>query len=74
MLAFHGVSETSTKYNTGIVVTSSGQPVIEVSGPGDFMPFVDALGNNDVFKPNTFAQGPPNRDGLGNQTVPIEGL
>lgn len=74
ILAFHGVNESSTKYNTGIVNTSTGQPVIEVSGPGDFMPYVDALGNNDAFKPNNFAAGPPNRNGLGQQTTPIEGL
>jgi hypothetical protein len=74
IIAFHGVNESSTKYNTGIVNTSTGQPVIEVSGPGDFMPYVDALGNNNVFKPNNFEQGPPNRNGLGVQTTPIEGL
>jgi hypothetical protein len=74
ILAFHGVNESSTKYNTGIVNTSTGQPVIEVSGPGDFMPYVDAAGNNNVFKPNNFQQGPPNRNGAGNQTVSIEGL
>jgi len=74
VLAFHGVNESSTKYNTGIVNTSTGQPVIEVSGPGDFMPYVDAKGNNNAFKPNNFGQGPPNRDGLGQQTSPIEGL
>jgi hypothetical protein len=74
IIAFHGVSESSTQYNTGIVNTASGQPVIEVSGSGDFMPIVDALGNNDGFKPNTFGQGPPNRDGLGNITTSIEGL
>lgn len=74
ILAFHGVDETSTKYNTGIVNTSTGQPVIEVSGPGDFMPTVDRLGNNNAFLPNSFNQGPPNRTGLGVQTTPIEGL
>ncbi|MCX6197976.1 MAG: T9SS type A sorting domain-containing protein [Bacteroidetes bacterium] len=74
ILAFHGVNETGTQFNTGIVTTSTGQPVIEVSGPGDFMPFVDAAGNNDGFKPNNFGQGPPNRDGLGTITTPIEGL
>lgn len=74
ILAFHGVNETGTQFNTGIVTTSTGQPVIEVSGPGDFMPFVDAAGNNDGFKPNNFGQGPPNRNGLGITTSPIEGL
>ncbi len=74
ILAFHGVNESSTKYNTGIVNTSTGQPVIEVSGPGDFMPYVDAKGNNDVFKPNNFDQGPPNQNSLLQQTTSIEGL
>lgn len=74
IIAFHGVSESSTKYNTGIVNTSTGQPVIEVSGPGDFMRFVDAYGNNSAFEPNNFAQGPPNQNGLGQQTTSIEGL
>ncbi len=74
ILAFHGVNETSTKYNTGVLNTSTGQPIIEVNGPGDFMPYVDALGNNNAFKPNNFDQGPPNRNGLLQQTTPIEGL
>ncbi len=74
ILAFHGVNESSTQYNTGIVNTASGQPVIEVSGPGDFMPFVESLGNNNAFQPSNFQQGPPNRNGLGAQTVSIEGL
>lgn len=74
VIAFHGVNESSTQYNTGIVNTASGQPVIEVSGSGDFMPIVDALGNNNAFTPNSFQQGPPNRNGLGAQTVSIEGL
>lgn len=74
VIAFHGVNESSTQYNTALVNTASGQPVIEVSGSGDFMPIVEALGNNNAFKPNNFLQGPPNRNGLGNQTVTIEGL
>lgn len=74
IIAFHGVNETGTPYNTGIVTTTTGQPVIEVSGSGDFMPLVDAYGNNNAFKPNSFAQGPPNKNGNGQQTSSIEGL
>lgn len=74
VIAFHGVDEGGTNFNTGIVTTSTGQPVIEVSGSGDFMPIVDALGNNNILKPNNFQQGPPNKNGLGQQTTPIEGL
>lgn len=74
IIAFHGVSESSTKYNTDVVNTASGDPVIEVSGPGDFMPIVDALGNNNALKPNNFLQGPPNRNAQGAQTTSIEGL
>jgi hypothetical protein len=55
------------------VVTSTGQPVIEVSGSGDFMPYVIAKGNNAVFG-NSFRQGPPNINGLGVVTTPLQGL
>lgn len=74
VISFHGVDEIGTPYNTGIVTTTTGQPVIEVSGAGDYMPYVEAHGNNNAFKPNNFPQGPPNRDGNGQQTVSIEGL
>jgi hypothetical protein len=74
IIAFHGVNESGTQYNTGVVTTSTGQPVIEVSGPGDFMPIVNALGNNNAMRPNNFAQGPPNRNGFGVRTTSIEGL
>ncbi|MCW5908154.1 MAG: T9SS type A sorting domain-containing protein [Chitinophagales bacterium] len=73
VLGFHGVNETLTPYNTNIVVTSTGQPVVEVSGAGDYMPYVEALGNNAAFSPNNFADGPPNRQG-GVSTVPVQGL
>ena len=74
IIAFQGVNEAGTPYNTAIVTTTTGQPVIEVSGSGDFMPIVDAKGNNNVFKPNSFQQGPKNKNGLGLQTTSIEGL
>jgi hypothetical protein len=73
VIAFQGVNESGTPYNTAIVITSTGQPVIEVSGSGDFMPFVVAAGNNAVFG-HSFGQGPPNKDGNGIVTTPIEGL
>ncbi len=74
VIAFQGLNETGTPYNTAIVTTTTGQPVIEVSGSGDFMPYVDAKGNNNVFMPNSFMQGPPNKDGNGATTTSIEGL
>lgn len=61
VIAFHGTNELLTPYNTGIVVTSTGQPVIEVSGAGDFMPVYNRLGCNDDLAPNNFTDGPPNR-------------
>jgi hypothetical protein len=73
VIAFQGVNESGTPYNTSIVTTTTGQPVIEVSGSGDFMPYVDAKGNNAVFS-GSFRQGPPNKDGNGTVTTSIEGL
>ena len=73
VIAFHGSNETLTPYNTGIVVTSTGQPVIEVSGAGDFMPVYNRLGCNNSFLPNNFAQGPANRQN-GVFTQSYEGL
>lgn len=73
VLAFHGVNEFLTPYNTGLVVTSTLQPVIEVSGSGDFMPVYNRLGCNNSLSPNNFEDGPPNRQG-GVSTVSYEGL
>jgi hypothetical protein len=73
VIAFHGVNETGTPFNTGIVTTTTGQPVIEVSGAGDFMPQVIAKGNNASLSPNNFQDGPPNWDGAA-QTTTLEGL
>ncbi len=74
VIAFQGADEQGTPYNTAVVITTTGNPVVEVSGSGDFMPYVEAKGNNNVFKPNSFLQGPPNRNGFGQQTTSIEGL
>lgn len=73
VIAFQGVNEGLTPYNTAVVVTSTFNPVVEVSGSGDFMPVVAAMGNNNVLSPNFFGQGPPNRQG-GVATTSIEGL
>jgi hypothetical protein len=73
VIAFQGVNESGTPYNTAIVTTTTGQPVIEVSGSGDFMPFVVAKGNNHIFS-SSFRQGPPNKDGNGVITTSLEGL
>ncbi len=74
VIAFQGVSEEGTPYNTAVVTTTTNDPIIEVSGSGDFMPVVIARGNNNVFLTNNFLQGPPNRNGFGVQTVSLEGL
>lgn len=73
VIAFHGVNETLTPYNTATVVTSTQQAVIEVSGAGDFMPVYNRLGCNAAFSPNNFMDGPPNKQG-GVTTVSYEGL
>lgn len=74
VIAFHGTDETNTPYNTAIVLTSSGANIIVVSGAGDYMPRVERLGNNDVFKNASLTPGPANKDGNGNITQPVEGL
>ncbi len=74
VVALSGVEETTTPYNTGIVITASGTAIIVVSGAGDFMPRTERLGNNDVFKAAALPQGPPNKNGSGGITQPIEGL
>lgn len=72
VLAFQGANEVLTPYNTAVVITSTLQPVVEVSGSGDFMPIVAALGNN-TFSPNSFPAGPANvKNGV--PTTPIDGL
>jgi hypothetical protein len=73
-VAMSGVQETTTPYNTAIVITGSGTAIIVVSGAGDFMPRHERLGNNDVFKAANLPQGPPNVTRNGQVTVPIEGL
>ncbi|MFN8293770.1 MAG: T9SS type A sorting domain-containing protein [Chitinophagales bacterium] len=73
-VALHGMNETTTPYNTAIVITGSGSAIIVVSGPGDFMPRVERLGNNDVFKNASLQQGPANKNGAGQFTQPVEGL
>ncbi len=75
VLAFQGVSEGLTPYNTAVVVTSTFNPVIEVSGSGDFMPIVRNIGNNNVFLPNNYPAGPVNRHQKDSTyNVSIEGL
>lgn len=74
VVALAGVDETSTPYNTAIVITTSGTPIIVVSGSGDFMPRHERLGNNAVFAAASLPQGPPNKNGAGQITQPVEGL
>jgi len=73
-IAMSGVDETTTPYNTAIVITGSGTAIIVVSGAGDFMPRVERLGNNDVFKNAGLPAGPPNKNGAGQITQSVEGL
>jgi predicted esterase len=73
VIAFQGADETLTPYNTAVVITTTLQPVIEVSGSGDFMPVVERMGLNSGFSPNSFAAGPKNIQG-GVQTTSIDGL
>lgn len=77
VIAFHGVNEQLTKYNTAVVLTTSGQPIIEVSGSGDFMPYVANQGNNSFWASQGFDQGPANVIRQGSTLVytqPVEGL
>lgn len=74
VVALHGTDETTTPYNTAIVITGSGTAILIVSGPGDFMPRVERLGNNDVFKNASLPQGPANKNGAGQITQSVEGL
>ncbi len=73
VIAFQGADEVLTPYNTAVVITTTLQPVIEVSGSGDFMPVVARMNNNSGFSPNTFPAGPKNRQG-GLLTTVIDGL
>lgn len=63
VIAFHGVADAGSPYNTAVViVAATGSPVIEVSGPGDFNRIADGLGNQDLFK-GAFCGGVPSTDG-----------
>lgn len=74
IIAFQGVNETLTPYNTAVVTTTTFAQIVEVSGSGDFMPRVDRLDNNAGFSPNTFPVAPPNKNGAGVITTSIDGL
>jgi len=75
VIAFQGTNETFTPYNTAtVIVTSTLQAVIEVSGSGDFMPFVDKANDNSVLKTGQFYPGPKNKNSSGQLTTSIEGL
>lgn len=50
IVSFHGVIEELTPYDTDIVIVSlTGQPVVEVSGSRDITTRINELGNNDKF-------------------------
>jgi hypothetical protein len=65
VIAFHGVADAGSPYNTGIVYTGAGGvPIIEVSGPGDYMPLINGYGNNapiDVPSPCDQGSDPANQ-------------
>jgi len=64
VIAFHGVADALSPYLTDIVTTGATQtPIIEVSGPGDYIPTGDALGNQDPLKGGSFCDGPASTDG-----------
>ncbi len=49
-VAVHGTADNTTPYGTGLVVTStSGIPIIEVSGSKDFMKKATDLGNQNIL-------------------------
>jgi hypothetical protein len=60
VIAFHGVNDGGSPYHTGIVYTGAGGvPIIEVSGPGDYMPLIDGYNNNaGIDVPAPCNQGP----------------
>jgi len=73
-IALAGVDETTTPYNTAVVITGSGAQIIVVSGSGDFMPRVERLGNNAVFNASAAPAGPPNKNSAGVITQSVQGL
>lgn len=63
VIAFHGVNDASP-YETGVVTTGANQiPIIEVSGPGDYMPLVNQYNNNAGVENGSSCSGPPSTDG-----------
>ncbi|HXH18432.1 MAG TPA: T9SS type A sorting domain-containing protein, partial [Chitinophagales bacterium] len=64
VVAFHGVADPGSPYETAVViVAATGQPVIEVSGPGHYIPYGDNLGNQDALKGGDFCAAPASTDG-----------
>jgi len=50
MLSFHCVRDPFAPYNTNVVIVpTTGEPVVEVSGAGSFQRIVDQVGNNCAF-------------------------
>jgi len=55
MVTLHTVRDQFAPFENGIViVTTTGEQVVEVQGPNIFIKKANALGNNDAFKNNTF--------------------
>lgn len=56
IIAFHGVADFLTPYHTAtVIVASTGDPIIEVSGSHDFSRYANTLGNQDVFVNASFS-------------------
>ncbi len=55
MVTLHTVRDQFAPFENGVViVTTTGEQVVEVQGPNIFIKKANALGNNDAFKNNTF--------------------
>lgn len=66
VIAFHGTADALSPYETGIVYvagTGGAVPVIEVSGPGDYIRIGDGLGNQNPLKGGNFCSAPASTDG-----------
>ncbi len=51
IVSFHGLADLLTPYKTAVViVASTGDPIVEVSGSHDLSRYANNLGNQDIFK------------------------
>ena len=58
VVAFHGVQDAGSPFYTAVVVAAAtGTAIIEVTGPGDYIPLINSAGNNDGMN-GQFCPGP----------------